>query len=88
MAGRKKLLRICLTKQPRRGELRRWCARKRREKRGSEARLRQRLEMAEARGREDGSGGRRRRISASRSSSSSGELGHRRRLAIATIHEQ
>ena len=45
---------------------------KRREKPGSEARLRQRLQTREARGREHGCGGRRRRISQRRSSSSSG----------------
>jgi hypothetical protein len=73
-------------KKPRRGGLRRWCTRKRRAKRGSEARLRQRLETAEARGRDEGSGGRRRIISERRSSSSSGaaggEQGWRRRLAV------
>jgi hypothetical protein len=66
-------------KKPRRGGLRR-------EKRGSEARLRQGLETAEARGRDEGSGGRRRRISERRSLSSSGaagdEQGRRRRLAV------
>ncbi|KAI4979355.1 hypothetical protein ZWY2020_016108 [Hordeum vulgare] len=46
--------------------------RKRRRKAGWESRLRQRLQTREARGREDGCGGRRRRISESRSSSSSG----------------
>jgi hypothetical protein len=61
--------------------------RNRRTKRGSEMRRRQRLDTREARGREDGCGGRRRRISDSRSSSSSGddadgEHGRRRRLLI------
>jgi hypothetical protein len=76
-------------KQPRRGGLPRWCARKRREKRGSEARLRQRLETAEARGREDGSGGRRRKISASKLSSSrggaAGEQERRRRVILEVV---
>jgi hypothetical protein len=58
-------------KKPRRGRLRRWWMRKRREKPGSEATLRKLLQTAEARGRDDGCGGRRRRISEARSPSSS-----------------
>jgi hypothetical protein len=45
---------LCVWKKPRSGGLRRWWRRKRREKAGSEARLRQRLQTAEARGREEG----------------------------------
>ena len=54
------------------GGLRRWWARKRRTKRRSETRQRQRLQTREARGRADGSGARRTRISGRRFSSSSG----------------
>jgi hypothetical protein len=62
-------------KQPRRGRLRRWWMRKRREKLGSEATMRKLLQTAEARGRDDGCGGRRRRISWRRFSSSSAGAG-------------
>jgi hypothetical protein len=58
-------------KRPRSGG-RRWRARKRRRKAAEERRRRQRVQTREARGREDGCGGRRRRISERRSSLSSG----------------
>ncbi|EMS50116.1 Cucumisin [Triticum urartu] len=61
-----------------RGGFRRWWRRKRRQKRASETRQRQRLQTTEARGREDGCGGRRRRISQSRWSPSSGPAGGER----------
>ena len=63
--------------------------RKRRWKAGSERRRRQRLQTKEARGRVDGSGARRRRISQSMSSLSIGgaarELGRPRRLSVSVI---
>jgi hypothetical protein len=66
--------------------------RKRRWKAGLERRRRQRLHTREARGREDGSGGRRRRISERRTSSSIGgrttELGPRRgRLSVMALSQ-
>lgn len=63
------------TKKPNRGGLR-LCLRKHVRKPGSERMMRQRLQTREARGSEDGCGGRRRRISWRSFSSSSG--GHRR----------
>lgn len=59
----------------------RWCTQKRRRNPGSMRRSRQRLRTAEARGREDGWGGRQRRISPSMSSSSMGEVPRRRIIA-------
>jgi hypothetical protein len=65
-----------------------WRARKRRRKPRSETRRRQRVQTREARGREDGCGGRRRRISERRSSLSSGgagEVGRWRRRIISAL---